>query len=124
MQAMYESNEGYYDLSNNAKSFLENFKQNISSEQIHQLCEDGLMSMTTDLLDSVMSDTSIQKSIYDMYDLLSTRDNIPISDFESRGEEVISSIQNVVGNSNIDVSEIFGFDSLTSDVDDMLSTVK
>lgn len=124
MQAMYESNEGYYDLSNNAKSFLENFKQNISSEQIHQLGEDGLMSMTTDLLDSVMSDTSIQKSIDDMYDLLSNRDNIPISDFESRGEEIISAIQNGVGNSNIDVSEIFGFDSLTSDVDAMISKVK
>lgn len=124
MQAMYESNEGYYDLSNNAKSFLENFKQSISSEQIHQLGEDGLMSMTTDLLDSVMSDTSIQKSIDDMYDLLSNRDNIPISDFESRGEEIISAIQNGVGNSNIDVSEIFGFDSLTSDVDAMISKVK
>lgn len=124
MQAMYQINEGYYELSDNAKLFLDNFKQNIPSEQILELGEDGLLSVTNNLLDSVLTDSSVQSSIDDMYALIADKDNIPVSDFKSRGEEIIKNIQEGIDDDRVDVSDIFDLDSLQVDFDEMSEKIK
>lgn len=124
MQAIFESNESYYDLKDNSKAFLQNYIQSISWEDIENMGADNLMSTTQNILDAVSTDGNVRKSIDQMYELLADKDNMPVDDFMQRGTEIIESLQDGIQDEDVDVSEIFNFNGIQTQFSELRDTIR
>ena len=112
MQAIFESNESYYDLKDNSKAFLENYIQSMNWDDIEALGAENLMTTTQNLLDTVVNDGNVRKSIDQMYELLANKDSMPADEFMERGVEISQALQDGIMDNDVDVAEIFNLDGM------------
>ena len=125
MQAIFESNSDYFDLNQTSKSFLEDFRTGIDTDQLNKLASEGentILDLTKNLFENVKNNPDLQKSISDIYALLAKSDTLPANELIKQGDKIVSSIQNGVGD-GFDVSEIFNFGEIADEISGMLDTV-
>lgn len=82
IQAIYESQEAYYDLSDEQINFLDMFRTNLSAEDLIGMDDADLNAMITSLIEG-MSDSDVQAAVKKMYDLLADKDSVPADEFIS-----------------------------------------
>ena len=109
MQAVYESNEGYYDLGGNAQGFLEMFRTLISADKLKELGADGVLSLTEAMVDGMVNNTKVRSAASSLFDWMADKDNIPIDEYADRVGVLATALQDALG-IDIDLSDAFGIE--------------
>ena len=123
MQAVYESNEGYYDLGGNAQGFLEMFRTLISADKLKELGADGVLSLTEAMVDGMVNNTKVRSAASSLFDWMADKDNIPIDEYADRVGVLATALQDALG-IDIDLSDAFGIEEFEQNALEIISTIK
>ena len=123
IQALYESNESYFDLSEQEQGFLELFRTNIPADELFGMSAADLSSMVNKLISGVSNNPQVKSQVEGLYSLLANKDSMPVKEFLSAGQELANSIAYGIGVTDIDFAALFGFDDFVADVNDIKNTV-
>lgn len=92
IQALYESNEKYYNLSDESQAFLETFKMNIGADMLNSMDSTEISSLINGMIDSIVDNPTLAASIQNLYSTLAKKDSIPVGKLIRQGESISEAI--------------------------------
>ena len=122
MQALFESNEGYYELGESSQNFLTAFKDNISADSLRELGSEGVLALSEALINGLEDNSHVRSAAASMYDLLADRDSIPVDEVSSRMRDLSNAISSELG-IDVDFTEIFGLEEFEARAAEIAASV-
>ena len=126
MQAIFESEEGYFRLNESEKNFLNSFKNAIPAEELIALGEDGVLSITTGMVEGLNKSIKANGIAQAMKNLFDERESIPAKEYVDRLRKMVQSMEDALKAEGIEVElgDIFNLSGFESDVADMKNSIR